>query len=118
MTEEKPQGAFFASLRRNNKQIREDRAFAISEDAQLMYRREMEDLQVKIKRMRREQENMLDMSPDNAMSLKLATDFDASEFVRIDTKLGVDIRNAEIKLEICTARYNHLFGDSEAGGGE
>ncbi len=38
--EEKPLvGAFIDSLKRNNKQIRDDRATAIAEDAQIMYRR-------------------------------------------------------------------------------
>jgi len=103
-------GAFIDSLKRNNKQIRADRADAIAEDAELIYKREIEDLDVTIKRMKRDQENMLDMSPDNAMSLKLASDFDAKEYTSKDLKLGVDIRNAEIKLEIARNRYKYLFG--------
>lgn len=54
-------GAFGASLKKNNKQIREDRAAAITDDTQLVYRREIEDLQLSIKKMKREQENMLDL---------------------------------------------------------
>jgi hypothetical protein len=110
-TEEiKTDGAFIDSLKRNNKQIREDRATAITEDAQLLYKREIEDLEVQIKRMKREQENMLDLSPENAMSLKLASDFDAKAYVNKDIELGVKIRNSEIKLEIASKRYNYLFG--------
>jgi hypothetical protein len=104
------EGAFIESLKRNNKQIRSDRAEAIGEDAQMIYRRSIEDLQVKIKRMEREQENMLDMSPDNAMSLKLASDFDAAAYVSKDVELGVRIRNSKIKLEIAQKRYAYLFG--------
>ena len=104
------QGAFISSLKRNNKQIRDDRAIAISEDAQMLYKRSIEDLDVQIKRMRREQENMLDLSPDSAMSLKLASDFDAAGYVAKDVELGVKIRNAEIKLEIAQKRYAYLFG--------
>jgi hypothetical protein len=103
-------GAFIASLKRNNKQIRDDRATAIGEDAQLLYKREIEDLDVSIKRMMREQENMLDLSPENAMSLKLASDFNSKDYVAKDIELGVKIRNAEIKLDIATKRYNYLFG--------
>ena len=56
------QGAFFNSLKRNNKQIKEDRALAIAEDAELLYKREVEDLQTKIKRIKRDREAMLDLS--------------------------------------------------------
>ena len=103
-------GAFISSLKRNNKQIREDRATAIAEDAQLNYKRQIEDLNMMIKRMRREQENMLDLSPTTAQSLVLATDFDSKAYTEKDIELGVKIRNSEIKLEIATKRYNHLFG--------
>lgn len=106
----KPKGAFIESLVRNNKQIRADRAEAIGEDAQLIYKREIEDLTVDIRKMERDQENMLDLSPDNAMSLKLASDFDAKDYVAKDLELGVKIRNAKIKLEIAQKRYTYLFG--------
>ena len=64
---------------------------------------------VEIKKKKRDRENMLDMSPENAMSLMVASDFNATLFVQKDLELGVAIRNLEIKLEIATARYNELF---------
>ena len=103
-------GAFIESLKRNNKQIRDDRATAIAEDAQIMYRRQVEDLEVKVKRMKRDRENMLDLSPTDAMSLKLASDFNSEEYVKKDIELGVNIRNTEIKLEIAKKQYDNLFG--------
>lgn len=105
------EGAFIASLKRNNSKIRADRAQAIGEDAQLIYKRAIEDLDVSIKRMKRDQENMLDLSPENSMSLKLASDFNAADYVSKDVELGVKIRNAEIKLDIATKRYQYLFGE-------
>ena len=102
-------GAFVDSLKRNNRKIREDRAVAIAEAAQIIYKREVEDLELEIKRLKRERENMLDLSPSTADSLVLATDFDAKAFVNKDLDLGVKIRNAEIKLEICRNRLKHLF---------
>lgn len=105
-----PTGAFMDSLTRNNKQIRKDRAESIAEDAEVIYKRTIEDLRLKIKRMKRDQENMLDLSPDHAQSLKLASDFDADEYVRKDLELGVNIRNAQISLEIAEKRYAYLFG--------
>lgn len=104
------EGAFLVSLKRNNKEIRNDRAQAIGEDAQLLFKRQVEDLDVSINRMKRDQENMLDLSPENAMSLKLASDFDAAAYVQKDLELGVKIRNEEIKLDIAKKRYAYLFG--------
>ena len=114
LNEEQPvietKGAFISSLKRNNKQIREDRATAISEDTELIYKRKIEDLELSIKKMKREQENMLDLSPKDATSLILASDFDSNTYTQKDIDLGVKIRNAEITLEIASKRFNYLFG--------
>lgn len=106
-------GAFTSSLKRNNKQIREDRATSISEDTELIYKRSIEDLELSIKKMRREQDNMLDLSPSNAQSLVLASDFDSDEYVRKDVELGVKIRNSSIKLDVAKQRYKFLFGGTK-----
>jgi len=53
---------------------------------------------------------MLDLSPTNAQSLVLASDFDSNAYIAKDIEIGVKIRNAEIKLEIAKARYGYLFG--------
>ena len=103
-------GAFVESLKRSNKEIKSDRATAIAEDAQLKYKRAVEDLQVDIRSMKRQLENMLDLSPDNVFSLKLANDFDAEGYVRAEMELGLKIRNSEIKLDIASKRYRYLFG--------
>ncbi len=103
-------GAFYTSLKRNNRQIRDDRATAIAEDTSLVYKRKIEDLELAIKKMKREQENMLDLSPANATSLILASDFDCTEYVEKDIELGIKIRNTEITLEIAKKRYAYLFG--------
>jgi len=105
------QGAFLESLKRNNKKIRDDRAQAIGEDTELIYKRKIEDLDLSIKKMKREQENMLDLSPTTADSLVLASDFNSEEYTRKDIDLGVKIRNAEITLEISKKRYAYLFGE-------
>ena len=53
---EKIVGAFIDSLKRNNKQIHED--------AEMLYKRKIEDLEVEIKRVKRDQENMLALVTD------------------------------------------------------
>ena len=104
-------GAFVESLKRNNKKIREDRAVSITEDTQMVYKRQIEDLIQSIKKIKRERENMLDLSPADANSLILASDFDPKDFVDKDIELGVKIRNFEIKLEIAQSQYKKLFGE-------
>lgn len=102
-------GAFVESLRRNNRKIRDDRAIAIAEDAQIIFKREVEDLELQIKRVKRERDAMLDLSPADVNSLVLASDFDSKAFVTKDLELGLQIRNLEIKLEIASKRYQELF---------
>lgn len=111
MEEKKISGAFIDSLKRNNKQIRNDRAESLYEDTELIYKRIIEDLQLEIKKKQRERENMLDLSPANATNLVLGKDFNAEEFVTKDVGLAIDIRNLNIKVEEAKKRYNYLFGD-------
>jgi hypothetical protein len=103
-------GAFMESLRRNNKKIRDDRALQIGEAAQILYKREVEDTELKIKQLKRDREAALDLSPTTADSLVLASDFDAKKFVEIDIQRSVKIRELEIVLELAKARYTYLFG--------
>jgi hypothetical protein len=103
-------GAFMESLVRNNKKIREDRALAIGEAAEMIYKRRVEDLRLKIKQLKRERDAMLDLSPTTADSLVLASDFDEQKFVDREIDLGLKIRENEITLEIAEDRYTHLFG--------
>jgi CRISPR/Cas system CMR subunit Cmr4 (Cas7 group RAMP superfamily) len=112
MANEKQTGIFLESLKRNNTKIREDRATAIVEDAQIIYKREVEDLAMQLKRLHREQDNMLDLSPTDADSLVLASDFDAKDYVSKDLEISVKIRNLEIKYELAKGRYAYLFGDT------
>lgn len=109
-TEKKIGGAFNESLRRNNGKIRQDRADAISEDTELVYKRKIEDIELNIKRLKRSQDNMLDLSPTDAQSLTLANDFDSAKFCDTDMKISIDIRNESIKLELARERFAVLFG--------
>lgn len=102
-------GSFVESLKRPNSKIRADRAVMIAENAELTYKREVEDLEIQIKAIKRERDGLLDLSPTTADSLVLATDFDSKKFVAKDIELGLKIRNLEITLEITRARYKELF---------
>lgn len=102
-------GSFVTSLRRNNKQIRDDRALAIAEDAELIFKREVEDITTALKVARRERDSMLDLGGTSTTTIISQSDFNAKDFVAKDLELGLKIRNLEIKLEIAANRYNELF---------
>lgn len=104
-------GAFFESLNRNNKSIKKDRAIAIAEDAQMRYKRELEDMELELRKLRRERTALLDLSPTDANSLMLANDFDAKGFVNRDIDIGVRLRNLEIRIDIARKSYTELFGE-------
>lgn len=100
---------FIESLKRNNDQIREDRAVALGEDSQLIYRRRVEDIALKIKKIEREQEGLIDVSPLDKNSLTFA-DFQPEQFVENDLELSLILRNLNIQLEIAEKRFEYLFG--------
>ncbi|WP_158975325.1 hypothetical protein [Cellulophaga sp. L1A9] len=100
---------FIESLKRNNDQIREDRAKTIGEDSELIYKRRIEDIELRIKRLEREQEGLIDISPLDKNSLTFA-DFEPEAFVQKDMELTVTIRNLKIQLEVSIKRYEYLFG--------
>ena len=104
------EGRFMESLKRTNRQIKDERAASIFEDAQMTFRRYVEDLEVEIRRTERDRENMLDLSPENTHSLILGKDFDAKAYVEREAELGRKIFNLQIKLDMARERYQYLFG--------
>lgn len=105
-------GEFLKSLVRSNKQIREDRAASIGRQANVIYKRMVEDLELDIQQMEQDRENMLDLSPTNAQSLMVASDFKAGEWATKDYELSMKIRNSKIRLEVIKQRYEYLFQGS------
>ncbi|MDH5182315.1 MAG: hypothetical protein OEX12_00360 [Gammaproteobacteria bacterium] len=108
---EKKLGAFASSLQRNNKQIRNDRAEAMTDSAHMIMRRKIEDLQVDIKTLNRDREALLDLSPESATSLMLKKDFNAELYVEKEMEYGIQIRQKEILLDLMQKRYTYLFGE-------
>lgn len=101
-------GQFVDSLKRNYKQIREDRAQNITEDAEQLYRRKVEDLEREITRIKRDRDALLDISPGTTTSLTFPQ-FDPNEFVKKDSDMGLRLRDLQITLELDRARYKELF---------
>ncbi|MFA5429347.1 MAG: hypothetical protein WC279_14180 [Sulfurimonas sp.] len=104
------EGAFLSSLTRNNSKIRADRAATIADDAELVYRRKVEDIDIEIKKLKRDRESALDLSPTNAMSLMAALDFSAEGFVAQDMSFTIKIREKGIERDLAAERFKYLFG--------
>lgn len=102
-------------LTRSNKDIRDDRAISIIEDAEMIYKRAIENMEKDLRVLNRQRDAALDLSPGNSYSLKPG-DFDADIFVKKDIELGVEIRNLEIRLQISKKKYDELFGDMAPSG--
>ena len=102
-------GVFFDALTRGNKDIKKARAEAISSAARVTYKRKVEDLELELDQLKRDQEDMLDMSPTTTHSLVLASDFKANEWVEKHHTLGIRIRETSIALEIARKQYSYLF---------
>ena len=110
--EETRQGYLQESLGRSNKQIRLERGDAIAEDLEMIYKREIEDKEIDLKRLTRKQVNAFDFSPSNSQSLVMGKDFDAGEVMAEDLKTALAVHNTTIKLTLAKQRYNYLFGES------
>jgi len=104
-------GYIAQSLGRSSKAIRAERGEAIAEDLEMSYKREIEDLQMELKRKRRDQLNMFDFGGTSTFSLVIAKDVDAAEIKEQDLFLALEIRNLNISLDLVTARYAFLFGN-------
>ena len=113
MTElENKNGVFKSDLMRTFKQLKESRAESVSEDVEIIYKRQIEDLCHQIRNYDRDRENLiLDLSPSSAFSGSVVpSDFKPADFLSKDVEIGLNKRDAIIRLEIVIERYIYLFG--------
>lgn len=109
---ENKNGVFKADLMRTFKQLKESRAESVSEDVEIIYKRQIEDLCHQIRNYDRDRENLiLDLSPSSAFSGNVVpSDFKPADFLSKDVEIGLNKRDAIIRLEIVIERYEYLFG--------
>ena len=112
VVKEQPQdGMFVSNLERRNSKIKSDRAKAIGEDAEIRFRRDVEDIKNAIRKKERAREDMLDLSGDNAFStMPTASDFDDAEFSKAYRAVGIELRNLKIAFDLAKEDYSFLFG--------
>ena len=111
--EKKTQGLFLANLTRDFKQLKRDRAESVAEDAEIAYKRHIEDICRALRENKRKTENlMLELAPTTSFDATVVpANFDVNKFMEADEKLGLDTRNLSIRLEIMLDRYETLFGE-------
>ena len=109
----KTKGAFANSLKRTNKEIRDERARQIASSAERTFRRCIEDLEEALEEKLLKKSALLDMSPNNTQSILRADAIDTTKFVSQYTDLSLEIRELKIKLVEAKKDYEYLFG---AGG--
>lgn len=112
MAELENKGVFKQDLMRTFRQLKESRAESVSEDVEIIYKREIEDLCHRIRNYDRDRENLLlDLSPISAGNgAVVPSDFNPAAFMQKDVEIGLNKRDAIIKLEIVIDRYEYLFG--------
>jgi hypothetical protein len=110
---ENQKGVFKQDLMRTFKQLKESRAESVSEDVEIIYKRKIEDLCHQIRNYDRDRENLiLDLSPTSALNGSVVpSDFKPDSFLAKDLEVGLNKRDAIIKLEIVVERYEYLFGE-------
>jgi hypothetical protein len=110
---ENQKSVFKQDLMRTFKQLKESRAESVSEDVEIIYKRKIEDLCHQIRNYDRDRENLiLDLSPTSALNGSVVpSDFKPDSFLAKDLEVGLNKRDAIIKLEIVVERYEYLFGE-------
>ena len=107
---------FVEKLKRNNSAIRNDRAEMIAEDAEMSFRQRIEELQKAQRRMNIQLNSLLDLSPQNALSLSAThTEFESKDFVSKNEEILSQMETNKILIRILKERYTELFGDLPAG---
>ena len=104
-------GIFVDNLERRNSKIKLDRAKAIAQDAEFTFKRDVEDIKNRIRRLTRDREDMLDLSGENAFStMPTAGDFNDAQFSIDYRKISLKIRDLQIEFEVAKDDYYYLFG--------
>ena len=103
-------GLFDQSLKRNFKQIREDRADLMKKSTRALYKREIDDLYTELDTLEVDRNNLLDFAGDSTTRIISPSDFDAKNFIGKDKQLTMRAREIRIQIEEFTERFKSLFG--------
>jgi hypothetical protein len=94
-----------------DKNDRSDRAPATFKQAKLVYKREIKNLELSIRQLKREQEKIADHPLTDDQASEIASAIDSGAYVSKEVQLGVKIRDLETILKLAKKRFQFLFGD-------
>jgi hypothetical protein len=80
-------------------------------EAQSVYQREIQNLELMIKRLKTEQEKITSHPLSDAQSSEIASAIDSGAYVSKEVELGVQIRDLETALMSAKKKFQFLFGD-------
>jgi hypothetical protein len=105
------QGSNIAFTMGNEKPTASKRATVAAKDAESLYKREMQNLERLIRLLKKEQDNMANLSPTDKRASEITDAIDSGTYVSKEIEIGVKIRDLEKKLETAKKRFQFLFGD-------
>ena len=105
-----PKGKFNGMIHRTSDEVLKGRGDRIIKSAQLSQEAIVRGLEQKLINLEDQRDRMLDLSPDNRMSLKIDNDFNADTWTANYQKLSIDIVNTKVELEIAQKNMEELFG--------
>ena len=112
MEEKKTTGILGPTLKQTYKQIKESRIEAMLEDAELKYRRDIEDVCAKVRQCERDMEDaILDILPSNAGQGINPNAFDADRLKNTRISTLITKREQSVRLGILVNDYETLFGE-------
>lgn len=101
---------FISNLTASNKEIKEQRAKFIAEDAQEAFNVLITSKQKEIRDLEKELMNLEDLSPTTAMSLMPTSDnFKAEEWVKKLTDTKIQLKISKEELQIIKETYSEYF---------
>lgn len=108
--EEQTTGLFEDSLKRNFKQIREDRASIMTRSSLSVYKGKIDKLYLDLDKLEIDRNNLLDFAGDSTTRIVSLEQFDADVFCSKDEEITLKMRELRIRIEELTQRYKALFG--------
>ena len=110
--QEEVRGALYASLARSNKQIREERGTDLVEELRVSYERRVQDLEMDISKILRNQKRNFDFGGTSTTSL-VVKDVNSKEIMDVDLAIELELHNLNVKLGHVKRRLKYLFVNPE-----
>lgn len=103
--------SFLSTIARSNKELRHDRAMAITKSTEKALRRKIEDFNETLENLQLDLDNLLDINPSNTHTIINPSDFNADSYIATAENIDLKMRDIHIRKELAQKRYDTLFGN-------